>query len=107
MRSDLTLPPNKRTMGTNLGVQAGLMSFHGARQFGNTPPCLRNERVSPLMRGGTMSEKQVTEINDVAPSALSHLIGQKNVVEQVRVALDAAHQDGKKFDHALLVGPSG
>ncbi len=54
-----------------------------------------------------MSEKQVTDINDVAPSALSHLIGQKSVVEQVRVALDAAHQDGKKFDHALLVGPSG
>lgn len=47
------------------------------------------------------------EIGDVAPTSLAHLIGQRSVVEQVRVALDAAHQDGKKFDHALLVGPAG
>jgi Holliday junction DNA helicase RuvB len=50
---------------------------------------------------------QHREIGDVAPTSLSHLIGQRGVVEQVRVALDAAHQDGKKFDHALLVGPPG
>lgn len=47
------------------------------------------------------------EISDVSPSSLSHLIGQRSVVEQVKVALDAAHQDGKKFDHALLVGGAG
>src|SRR5438552_15689588 len=47
------------------------------------------------------------EMGDVAPTSLAHLIGQRSVVEQVRVALDAAHQDAKKFDHALLVGPPG
>jgi Holliday junction DNA helicase RuvB len=47
------------------------------------------------------------EINDVAPSSLSHLIGQKNVMDQVAVALEAAFADGKKFDSALLVGPPG
>jgi len=47
------------------------------------------------------------EISDVAPTSLSHLIGQRSVVEQVKVALDAAHQDGKKFDSALLSGPPG
>ncbi|AWM39814.1 Holliday junction ATP-dependent DNA helicase RuvB [Gemmata obscuriglobus] len=47
------------------------------------------------------------EIGDVAPTSLAHLIGQRSVVEQVRVALDAAHQDAKKFDHALLCGPPG
>src|SRR3954462_10362177 len=47
------------------------------------------------------------EIGDVAPTSLGHLIGQRSVIEQVRVELDAAHQDGKKFDHAVLVGPSG
>jgi Holliday junction DNA helicase RuvB len=47
------------------------------------------------------------EINDVAPTSLAHLIGQRSVIEQVRVGLDAAHQDGKKFDHALLVGGAG
>jgi Holliday junction DNA helicase RuvB len=47
------------------------------------------------------------DISDVSPTSLSHLIGQRSVVEQVKVALDAAQQDGKKFDHALLVGGAG
>jgi len=47
------------------------------------------------------------EINDVAPSSLKHLIGQKAVVAQVAVALEAAFADGKKMDDALLVGPPG
>jgi Holliday junction DNA helicase RuvB len=54
-----------------------------------------------------MHEQQANEINDVTPSSLGHIIGQKSVVAQVKVALDAAQQDGKKFDHALLVGPCG
>ena len=48
-----------------------------------------------------------TDINDVAPSSLSHLVGQKSVVAQVAVALEAAFADNKKFDHALLVGGPG
>jgi Holliday junction DNA helicase RuvB len=47
------------------------------------------------------------EVNDVSPSALVHLLGQSSVVNQVRVALDAAHQDGTPFPSALLVGPPG
>jgi Holliday junction DNA helicase RuvB len=50
---------------------------------------------------------QANEINDVSPTALSHIIGQGSVVEQVRVAIEAAFADGKKLDHALLVGPPG
>ena len=53
-----------------------------------------------------MSE-QMNEINDVAPSSIRHLIGQKNVINQVSVALDAAQMDNRKFEHALLVGPPG
>jgi Holliday junction DNA helicase RuvB len=52
-----------------------------------------------------MSERQ--EINDVTPTSLSHIIGQRSVVEQVKVAVEAAFADGKKFDHALLVGGPG
>jgi len=52
-----------------------------------------------------MSEHQ--EIGDVAPSSLKHIIGQRSVVAQVQVALDASQEDGKKFDHAALVGPPG
>ena len=47
------------------------------------------------------------DMSDVSPTSLSHLIGQRSVVEQVKVALDAAQQDGKKFDHALLTGSAG
>jgi Holliday junction DNA helicase RuvB len=54
-----------------------------------------------------MENNEATEINDVAPSSLSHLIGQRGVIDQVRVALDAAQIDNKKFDHALLVGGPG
>ncbi len=54
-----------------------------------------------------MSDNQASEINDVTPTSLNHCIGQRSVVEQVRVALDAAQQDGKKYDHSALVGPPG
>jgi Holliday junction DNA helicase RuvB len=47
------------------------------------------------------------EIHDVAPSSLSHIVGQKSVVAQVTVALEAAWADGKKMDDALLVGSAG
>src|SRR5450755_1040656 len=48
-----------------------------------------------------------TEIHEVAPTSLNHLLGQRSVIDQVQVAMDAAWMDGKKFDHALLVGPPG
>jgi Holliday junction DNA helicase RuvB len=47
------------------------------------------------------------EINDARPSALSHLVGQKAVIAQVATAIDAAFEDGARFDHALLVGSPG
>jgi Holliday junction DNA helicase RuvB len=53
-----------------------------------------------------MSEPR-NEINDVAPSSIRHLIGQKGVIDQVAVALDAAQMDNRKFEHSLLVGPPG
>lgn len=54
-----------------------------------------------------MSEERASEVGDVAPSSLSHLIGQRSVIAQVSVALDAAFVDNKKVDHSLLVGPPG
>lgn len=41
------------------------------------------------------------------PSSLNHLVGQRSVIDQVRVAIDAAFQDTTKLDHCLLVGPPG
>jgi len=48
-----------------------------------------------------------SEINDASPSSISHLVGQRGVLNQVEVALDACQQDGHKFDDALLIGPPG
>ena len=48
-----------------------------------------------------------SEIENIAPTPLAHLIGQRQVIRQVEVALAAAHADGRRFDHALLVGPPG
>jgi holliday junction DNA helicase RuvB len=52
-------------------------------------------------------DQAANEINDVAPTSLSHLIGQRGVIDQVQVALEAAFADQKRFDSALLVGPPG
>lgn len=54
-----------------------------------------------------MSENPANDVGEVAPTSLNHLIGQQSVVAQVRVAVEAGFADGKKFDHALLVGPPG
>jgi len=54
-----------------------------------------------------MQTVPANEINDAAPSALSHLIGQGSVVDQVKVALDAANEDNLPFPSTLAVGPAG
>ena len=54
-----------------------------------------------------MNEKQKTEINDVQPSSLRHIVGQDGVKSVVSVAIDACQMDSRRFDHALLVGPPG
>ena len=48
-----------------------------------------------------------SEINDAQPSSLSHLVGQKQVLAQVSTAIDAAFEDGARFEHSLLVGSPG
>ena len=48
-----------------------------------------------------------SEINDVVPTSLAHLVGQKGVIAQVTTAMDAAFEDGTRLDHALLVGGPG
>jgi Holliday junction DNA helicase RuvB len=54
-----------------------------------------------------MSENQKSEINDVQPSSLRHIVGQRGVVDAVTVAIDACQMDGRKFENSLLVGPPG
>lgn len=47
------------------------------------------------------------EVGDSKPTRLSQLIGQKAVLDQVAVAIDAARADERRLDHALLAGPPG
>src|SRR5271170_2126352 len=54
-----------------------------------------------------MAEDRANDISEVAPSSLRHIIGQRTVLAQVAIALEAAFADHRKFDSALLVGPPG
>ena len=49
----------------------------------------------------------MADINEVHPSSLSHLVGNRGVIEQVTVALDAAFQDTTRYAHSLMLGPPG
>jgi Holliday junction DNA helicase RuvB len=48
-----------------------------------------------------------SEVNDVAPSSLSHIIGQQAVVNSIKIAVESSFADQRRFDHAMLVGPPG
>ena len=54
-----------------------------------------------------MSDTPKSEINDVQPSSLRHIVGQDGVKNVVSVAIDACQMDNRRFDHALMVGPPG
>jgi len=54
-----------------------------------------------------MSEDRATDIHDVKPSSLSHLIGNDHVRQQVQVALDSCFEDQVRFPDTLLCGPPG
>lgn len=47
------------------------------------------------------------DTNAAIPPTLSHVIGQRQVVEKLRIATEAAWADHAPLDHALLTGPAG
>ncbi|MDB4778234.1 AAA family ATPase [bacterium] len=54
-----------------------------------------------------MEDQPTNEVNDARPQSIHRMIGQRSVLDQVIVALDACHQDGLKFPDSLLVGGPG
>ena len=52
-----------------------------------------------------MSEENIP--SSPLPPTLNHIVGQKLVVEQAQIALDASFAENEPFPHALLVGPPG
>lgn len=47
------------------------------------------------------------DVNDFAPISLDKMIGQKNVISMVRVAVQAAKNDEKRLDHCMMLGAPG
>ena len=41
------------------------------------------------------------------PPTLNHVIGQRNVIDKLKVALDASFADDQPFPHTLLLGSPG
>ena len=51
--------------------------------------------------------KEATDIHDVKPTSLNHLIGNCRTRQQIEVCLTASFQDGVRFPDTLLCGPPG
>ena len=47
------------------------------------------------------------DANAAIPPTLSHVIGQRQVVEKLRIGVEAAWADSAPLDHVLLTGPPG
>lgn len=58
--------------------------------------------------GGTcLPEDETRDIRSLRPTQLSEYVGQKDVVETLKIALEAAKQRGEPMDHVLFHGPPG
>lgn len=60
-----------------------------------------------LVSGAPMQEDQEPEILSLRPANLSDYVGQAEVVESLKIAIEAAMQRHEPIDHVLLHGPPG
>ena len=54
-----------------------------------------------------MSDDTYTEVNDCRPQVIEHFIGQAQVVQRTRIALESAWNQGTKLPHMLMQGGAG
>ena len=54
-----------------------------------------------------MAEKIYNEVNDCRPQVIEHFIGQKQIVQKVKIALNAAWNQGTKLPHCIMQGGAG
>lgn len=66
-------------------------------------PMARDRIISQESRGP--DEEQL--IQSLRPSRLAEMVGQRQVVEQLRISIDAARRRGEPLEHVLLDGPPG
>ena len=60
-----------------------------------------------LISGAPMVEDKDSEILSLRPENLSDYVGQKEVVETLKIAIEASMQRQEPIDHVLLHGPPG
>ncbi len=79
------------------------------RRVANTKP--RSQRGSKSKKAdpvsGTRLDEDVLAEGKLRPQKLSEFIGQKHIVANLRLAIDAAKARGEALDHVLLYGPPG
>lgn len=51
--------------------------------------------------------QQIIDVNSARPGILEQFIGQRSVVDRVKIALEASWNDGTRLPHMLFCGPSG
>ena len=54
-----------------------------------------------------MPEPEQQQLPPDGPPTLQHVIGQRQVVDRLKVALEASFADNEPFPHTLLLGPPG
>jgi Holliday junction DNA helicase RuvB len=60
-----------------------------------------------IITGASLPEDKEPEILSLRPEKLSEYVGQEEVVETLKIAIQAAMQRGEPIDHVLLHGPPG
>lgn len=60
-----------------------------------------------VVSGATLPEDQDPDILSLRPEALRDYVGQKEVVETLKIAIEASKQRAEPIDHVLLHGPPG
>ena len=60
-----------------------------------------------LISGAPMQEDNDSEILSLRPESLSDYVGQSEVVETLKIAIEASMQRQEPIDHVLLHGPPG
>lgn len=53
------------------------------------------------------NNNEPNDLRDVQPTSFNHVIGQKNVVDALRIAVEASFNQRKRLDETLLIGPAG
>ncbi|MGD9220265.1 MAG: AAA family ATPase, partial [Desulfobacterales bacterium] len=60
-----------------------------------------------LISGAALSEDQAPDILSLRPERLLDYVGQDEVVETLKIAIQAATQRDEPMDHVLFHGPPG